>query len=79
MGFCMALNMNSVGIPGGFRGSADSGENLGFGAVLGNLGCRKAFAQTERHRNVCLFSRSQASVTLDVCPVTPGYPWDICS
>ena len=27
--FCMALNMNSVGIPGGFRGNAI----WGFGAV----------------------------------------------
>ena len=45
MGFCMALSMNSVGIPGGFRGNAGFRENLGFGVVSGDLGGQKAFAQ----------------------------------
>ena len=45
MGFCMALSMNSVGIPGGFRGNAGFRENLGFGEVSGDLGGQKAFAQ----------------------------------
>ena len=31
MGFCMALSMNSVGIPGGFRGNAGFSGNLGLG------------------------------------------------
>ena len=46
MGFCMALSMNSVGIPGGFRGNAGFRENLGFGVVSGDLGGQKAFAET---------------------------------
>ena len=37
VGFCMALSMNSVGIPGEFRG------NAGFSG--GDLGSQKAFAQ----------------------------------
>ena len=37
--------MNSVGIPGGFRGNAGFSENLGFGLVSGDLGPQKAFAQ----------------------------------
>ena len=45
VGFCMALSMNSVGIPGGFRGNAGFRENLGFGVVSGDLGGQKAFAQ----------------------------------
>ena len=46
MGFCMALSMNSVGIPGGFRGgNAGFRENLGFGVVSGDLGGQKASAQ----------------------------------
>ena len=35
----MALSMNSVGIPGGFRG------NAGFSGKSGDLGPQKAFAQ----------------------------------
>ena len=42
----MALSMNSVGIPGGFRAAPDFRENLGFGVFLGDLGGQKAFAQT---------------------------------
>ena len=43
MGFCMALDMNSVGIPGAFRG------NAGFSGKWdrvssGDLGSREAFA-----------------------------------
>ena len=45
VGFCMALSMNSVGIPGGFRGNAGFRENLEFGVVSGDLGGQKAFAQ----------------------------------
>ena len=44
----MALSMNSVGIPGGFRGNAGFRENLGFGVVSGDLGGQKAFAQIAR-------------------------------
>ena len=44
MGFCMALSMNSVGIPGGFRGNAGFSRKLGgFGVVSGDLGGQKAF------------------------------------
>ena len=42
----MALNMNSVGIPGGFWGNAGFSWKSGVGAVSGKLGPRKAFAQT---------------------------------
>ena len=45
VGFCIALSMNSVGIPGGFRGTPDFRENLGFGVVSGDLEGQKAFAQ----------------------------------
>ena len=38
MGFCMALGMNSVGIPGGFRGNAGF---MGFGVVSGDLGVKR--------------------------------------
>ena len=41
----VAFNMNSVGIPGGFRGEAGFSGKLGFGVVSGDLGPRKAFAQ----------------------------------
>ena len=39
MGFCMALSMNSVGIPGRFRGKA------GFSGKFGVWGGQKGFAQ----------------------------------
>ena len=43
----MALNMNSRGIHGGFRGNAGLlGENLSLdGAVLGDLGSQEGFVQ----------------------------------
>ena len=44
VGLCMALSMNSVGIPG-FRANAAFQENREFGAVSGDLGPQKAFAQ----------------------------------
>ena len=52
MGFCAALNMNLVGTPGGFQGNAGFSGKFGFGAVLGDLGPQKAFAQiaTSGHR-----------------------------
>ena len=38
VGVCMALNMNPVGIPRGFRGNAEfSGKKLGFGVVSGDF------------------------------------------
>ena len=43
VGFCMALSMNSVGIPGGFRGNAGFSGNLGFGVVSGRFGGSKGF------------------------------------
>ena len=45
----MVLNMNSVGIPGGFGTTPGFRENLGFGVVLGDLGPQKAFAQIARN------------------------------
>ena len=48
VGFCMALSMNSVGIPGGIRGNAGFRENLGFGVVSGDVVGQKAFAQIAR-------------------------------
>ena len=45
MGFRMALNMSSVGIPGAFRGNAGFSGSLGvWGVVSGDLGPQKAFA-----------------------------------
>ena len=35
MGFCMALSMNSVGIPGDFGATPDFRENWGFGGGFG--------------------------------------------
>ena len=46
--FSMVLSMNSVGIPGGFRGNAGFRENWGFGVVSDDLGGQKAFAQIAR-------------------------------
>ena len=46
MGFCMALSMNSVGIPGGFRGNAGfSGIFVVWGGFGWFGGGQKAFAQ----------------------------------
>ena len=47
-GFCMALKKNSVGIPGDFGAAPAFSRKSGNGAVRGNLGSRKAFAQTDR-------------------------------
>ena len=40
-GFVWRLVMNSVGIPGGFRGNAGFRENLAFGVVSGDLGVKR--------------------------------------
>ena len=48
MGFCMALTMNSVGIPGGFRGNAGFSRNLGVWGGFGRFRAQKAFAQIAR-------------------------------
>ena len=52
MGFCMALSMNSVGIPGGVRGNAGFSGKLGFGVVSGDLGGQNAFAQIANAHDV---------------------------
>ena len=41
----MALDMNSVGIPGGCLGNPGFREIWVFGVVSGDLGPQKAFAQ----------------------------------
>ena len=43
VGFCMALNMNSVGIPGGFRGNAGFSRNFGVWGGFGRFGDSKGF------------------------------------
>ena len=43
--FCVALNMNSVGVPGGFRGDAGFWKICGFGWFRAIWGLKKAFAQ----------------------------------
>ena len=43
VGFCMALNMNSVGIPRGFWGNAGFWGNLGFWGGFGRFGVSKGF------------------------------------
>ena len=43
MGLCMALDMNSVGIPGGFRSNAAFREDLRFGGGFGRFGASKGF------------------------------------
>ena len=61
MGFCMALSMNSVGIPGGFRGNAGFSGKFGVWGGFGRFGGQKALAQ--------IATRSPQS------PVFPvGYP-----
>ena len=47
-GACMALSMNSVGIPGGFRGNTGFSAKFGVWVVSGDLGGQKAFAQIAR-------------------------------
>ena len=41
MGFCMALSMNSVGIPGHFGATPDFQDNSGFGMGSGDLGVKR--------------------------------------
>ena len=54
VGFRMALSMNSVGIPGGFRGNAGFlGKDLGFGVVSGDLGGQKVFCAKSKPNTVC--------------------------
>ena len=43
MGFCMALSMNSVGIPGGFRGNAGFSGKFGVSGDFGRFGGSKGF------------------------------------
>ena len=53
VGFCMALSMNSVGIPGGFRGgNAGFRENLGFGVVSGDSGSNDFCARHTRQNHM---------------------------
>ena len=48
VGFCMAVSMNSVEIPGGFRGNAGFSGNFGVWGGFGRFGGQKAFAQRGR-------------------------------
>ena len=59
MGFCMALSMNSVGIPGGFRGSAGFSGKFGVWGGFGRFGGSKGFG---------------ANSHLDL-PVAPPFWW----
>ena len=43
MGFCMALNVNSVGIPGKFRGNARFSGEFGVWGGLGRFRASKGF------------------------------------
>ena len=43
MGFCMALNTNSAGIPGGFRGNTEFSGKLGVWGGFGRFGASKGF------------------------------------
>ena len=43
VGFCMALSMNSVGIPGGFRGNAGFSGKFGVWGCFGRFGASKGF------------------------------------
>ena len=43
MGFCMAPNMNSVGIPWGFRGDAGFSEKFGVRGGFGRFGASEGF------------------------------------
>ena len=43
VGFCMALSMNSVGIPGGFRGDAGFLGKFGVWGGFGRFGASKGF------------------------------------
>ena len=68
MGFCMALSMNPVGIPGGFRGSAGFSGNLDVWGGFGRFGASKGFCansqpkQTSRPLpNIACFRKSRDS------------------
>ena len=52
VGFCMALNMNSVELLGDFGATPGFREYLGFGVVSGDLGLQKAFAQIASQKKV---------------------------
>ena len=43
LGFCMALSMNSVGIPGRFWGNAAFSGKFGFWGGFGRFGGSKGF------------------------------------
>ena len=45
MGFRMAFDMNSVGIPGRFRHNAGFSRKFGIWGGFGRFGASKAFAQ----------------------------------
>ena len=49
VGFCMALSMNSVGIPGGFRGNAGFSRKLGVWGGFGWFGGSKGFCANSPH------------------------------
>ena len=48
-GFCMALSMNSVGIPGGFRGNAGFSRKLGVWGGFGWFGGSKGFCANSQN------------------------------
>ena len=51
-GFCMALDMNSVGILGGFPGNAGFSGNLGVWGGFGRFGVSKGFCA--KSQDTCL-------------------------
>ena len=48
VGFCMTLTMNSVGIPGGFRGNAGFSRNLGVWGGFGRFRASKGFCANDQ-------------------------------
>ena len=49
VGFCMALNVNSVGIPGGFRGNAGFSGKFGVWGGFRRFGASKGFCASSQH------------------------------
>ena len=69
-GVCMALNMNSVGIPEGFRARPGFRENLGFGVVSGDLGPQKNFANSQFYSVSARALTRNSARTPKIIPVT---------
>ena len=55
MGSCMALDVNSMGIPGGFRGNAGFSGTFGVSGGFGRFGVSKGFCANSQCQGVSFY------------------------